>query len=1311
MDSEDNGTLNTGETASSNSNTSGDTPNNPAAATTTSASAAPAGAIGMNGNGTTTMPTRSAISTTTTRTTTRTTGGGEMVDDSRRSVVHFDDTTSIRYEEASETADPYCMPVGSQQGLTQVRRRSSMRASIGANPVQGGSPHGLGYHENCPVHGTPDVNMRDPLNPYWTYCTQRLLQFFSDFVTFFALHAVKYPKYWLCAITLASFTLLTAGFFTGFKLELDLDQIFTPIGSRPQFHNQWIVSSEGFPEDTRHVQLIFHAHGYNVLHAPQARRVLQALDVIRTQTPGYAELCKQGIYQNFDDEYTCRTMSMSGFWPNHSLPVFDDTVGDDDDALRAIISGRQFNDTSPVVHDLIVGNYVRDPSTRILESAQSYMVQVYLPNKDDTNSFESNMLSNLADLRQLWMDEDADTPYEARTFLTVDMMTVYAFQLELLRTIFNDLWLVPICLFLMVSCTCLIFYQHGDRVQSRSMLGLASVATICMSVFTGFGIMFLFKIPYTAVHQILPFVIFGIGLDDTFIITGAYFRTDPNEPIEDRIRITMQEVGPSITLTTVTTIFAFTLGRLTSSLPGVHWLCVYAVTVIIFIFFYQITYFVAFLVLDERRLQANRRDCCFWQIEDREGDEADTDDDEPEAALEPSNNANGDSATTGTTISTIPSGSAVSIPTAMNSRSGAGRRTSTRRPSDASSSRGVLDPMDDSDVSALFGGTPVMEDCSVRLGDCLGCSAHIIAQRSSHFMVDHSRRSMVDHSRRSMVDHSRRSDVDFSRRRTSGMGTMPAMADESIRSTMSMSVKDARAAGIIPKTVADEEYERRRMPVPLRMMRWYSNFLMRPYVKIAVLVIFAAFFGLNCYSATLMKQHFNVADYVANDSYLKGVFTSLELYSSITRPMGVYFRDINQSDPDIQMQMIEFVNQVEELPQIGGKSNLTLEEAIATDTLRPFCWVRDLQEIFAEAENHPDEYIANTFKSWTFNERLDFLMTSKAIEARLFREVYGQDIVFDEDGNIKASRCYLFLQNLDLKSVTAQMDMLLDQRNVTQRQPLNQLPEHSEEWAMFNFETLFFYWEAFVVAVDELVMTIISGVIAVTVIAIIFIPHWSAAFFVFPIIMVLYIDMLGTIRFFGLDINGLTYICIVVAVGLLVDFLMHVLLRFYESRPDQSREDRVKETLQTMGVSILVGGFTTFLGVVPLCLSAMEVFKTVFYSFFAMVFLGLTHGLIVMPVILSYVGPKMAVRGHHLAPKPDFPVSDPPPPPRRASLVKHSARRRSSTTATRREESPPPSAPMTMSAIKEDPSMNNSMNNSGWDSSALLACATNEVEC
>jgi hypothetical protein len=110
----------------------------------------------------------------------------------------------------------------------------------------------------------------------------------------------------------------------------------------------------------------------------------------------------------------------------------------------------------------------------------------------------------------------------------------------------------------------------------------------------------------------------------------------------------------------------------------------------------------------------------------------------------------------------------------------------------------------------------------------------------------------------------------------------------------------------------------------------------------------------------------------------------------------------------------------------------------------------------------------------------------------------------------------------------------------------------------------------------------------------------------------------------GLHINSLTYVIVVMAIGLLVDFLVHILLRYYETT-GLTREEKVKETLRTMGASIFIGGATTFLSVCPLVLSTTHIFMTVFWAFLGIVVLGFTHGLILFPVVLSLIGP---VRTH-----------------------------------------------------------------------------------
>lgn len=89
----------------------------------------------------------------------------------------------------------------------------------------------------------------------------------------------------------------------------------------------------------------------------------------------------------------------------------------------------------------------------------------------------------------------------------------------------------------------------------------------------------------------------------------------------------------------------------------------------------------------------------------------------------------------------------------------------------------------------------------------------------------------------------------------------------------------------------------------------------------------------------------------------------------------------------------------------------------------------------------------------------------------------------------------------------------------------------------------------------------------------------------------------------------------------MVDFVIHVILRYVETKGSASRTQKTRQTLETIGSSVLVGGFSTLVGVLPLAFSSSEIFFTTFVIFFGLVLLGLMHGLILLPVLLSMFGP------------------------------------------------------------------------------------------
>lgn len=387
-------------------------------------------------------------------------------------------------------------------------------------------------------------------------------------------------------------------------------------------------------------------------------------------------------------------------------------------------------------------------------------------------------------------------------------------------------------------------------------------------------------------------------------------------------------------------------------------------------------------------------------------------------------------------------------------------------------------------------------------------------------------------------------------------------------------------------------------------MRWYADVLLRPTSKIVVLLSFALLFTLSAYSASNLEQEFDILDYVPADSYIRDYIAHTALYSEVAWTVEVHFRDLDQSDPDAQDAMIDYIDAV------------TSSENVGDGAAGP-CWVRDLRDRRAELVARSG-VAESALRALPAHQLLDLALE----EDPVLRELYGQDIVRDErTGEIVNSRCRIVLRDVDFGSVRFQTDMLRDQRDASARHPLN-AGLAVAEWRAFTFDKLYFTWEAYVIAVRELVFTVSAGAVAVTVIAFLFMPHWSAVCFLSPVIVALYVNYFGCIQLFGLHINAMTYMCVVMSIGLLVDFLMHILIRYYETPRDASRETKVRRTLETMGASVALGGATTFLGVLLMVFGSTRIWRVVFVSFSTVVVLGVLHGLVFLPAVLSVLGPE-----------------------------------------------------------------------------------------
>lgn len=202
----------------------------------------------------------------------------------------------------------------------------------------------------------------------------------------------------------------------------------------------------------------------------------------------------------------------------------------------------------------------------------------------------------------------------------------------------------------------------------------------------------------------------------------------------------------------------------------------------------------------------------------------------------------------------------------------------------------------------------------------------------------------------------------------------------------------------------------------------------------------------------------------------------------------------------------------------------------------------------------------------------------------------------------------------------SQTRVLHAQTEIAQNQWLNEGLE-AVDWHLFSFGQIYNAWELYDVIVREVLQMVTVGLVSVFVIALIFIPHPIGALIVAPVVAMIYVELVGFLHFVGVTINSVSAVGLTMSIGLVVDYNAHIVMTYFESTDGATRDDRVKHVINTMGKSIMLGGISTFLGVVPLSLSSSEVFRSFFYIFLGIVAFGASHGLVLTPVLLSLIGP------------------------------------------------------------------------------------------
>ncbi|XP_024940827.1 NPC intracellular cholesterol transporter 1 isoform X2 [Cephus cinctus] len=183
---------------------------------------------------------------------------------------------------------------------------------------------------------------------------------------------------------------------------------------------------------------------------------------------------------------------------------------------------------------------------------------------------------------------------------------------DFLHQVLNNNMTILFCGLSLIAIYVIIMIGRCNIVQQRIYLSIVGVSVVGQAILSAYGLCYYMGYYYGPIHPILPFLLLGIGVDDMFVIMQSLENlsdSDKSQKIPLKIAKALQHSGMSITLTSITNIVAFAIG-ITTVMPFLESFCAFATLGILFLYIFEITFFVSCLVFDERRLELNKEGCC-----------------------------------------------------------------------------------------------------------------------------------------------------------------------------------------------------------------------------------------------------------------------------------------------------------------------------------------------------------------------------------------------------------------------------------------------------------------------------------------------------------------------------------------------------------------------------------------------------------------------------------------------------------------------------------------------------------------------------
>eukprot|EP00092_Neocalanus_flemingeri_P063022 GFUD01076156.1.p1 GENE.GFUD01076156.1~~GFUD01076156.1.p1 ORF type:complete len:598 (-),score=161.58 GFUD01076156.1:7-1800(-) len=396
------------------------------------------------------------------------------------------------------------------------------------------------------------------------------------------------------------------------------------------------------------------------------------------------------------------------------------------------------------------------------------------------------------------------------------------------------------------------------------------------------------------------------------------------------------------------------------------------------------------------------------------------------------------------------------------------------------------------------------------------------------------------------------------------------------------------------RTEGEVEHQPEQESVTRTVLSWYRTLLSSTVYRLAIVVTSLCCLACGVWGATLIRHKFDPFLLLPADSYLSQFIALNDQYYNPYRGWAaeVYTGGINHSD---LARMDNLVTQLETLKQ----KQLFIQDYHS--------WWTHFKTFTQDETNFTSWHDLSNSEDFPLVFS-DFMFSSSGSKFKLDFKFDGELVCNSPAPPILASKFAIEYFPFDGP-----------EEHVPAKDMIDHLIAQSGLQNAFSFVKVYAAWETDKIIGFELWRNVGLAILCVFLITLILLANLQICLMVLGIVVITLIDIVGFLHFWSITIDIISCINIVIAIGLCVDYSVHI-GHAYMIAPG-SRLQKAVHSVESIGPAVFNGGVTTFLALVLLGGSTSHTFLSFFKVFVLTVVFGLFHGLLLLPVLLSVVGP------------------------------------------------------------------------------------------